>query len=751
MSGVWCYVEREAGGAAIARLRLVDAAQVRVWTPQSLAARSGESPGGDGQASAPGAPAGVERVRQDITRAAIWLRDQLGHDGPDGELVLCLDAAGARCQWISAPSASPSVVSAVALQLATGGTEDGATTTGTAGVWSPAAGQVGVDLSLQPLSPGSPRLPPNGSTLGLLDRFRGRDIVGSDAANPAGVSAAGASGAAPKLGKGARTGGDKPSEPRAGGTGGGGAPQRLAVLAVPDLAVRLLLDELDRLSVRVGEVTSVWHASARAWDPSNAAALSPGRLGDDHGDDRLVASSDPVTAVVVIEPTGRLHWSWAQSGGLLAAGTMRVARVEATMPDAEPAGDADALPRPDVPISVIEIHRADVGRVVAEWLSWAAELGLSPSRVVCIGPGNVVCGGLEGDLPVVTGVGAVGAALAKGWQGAAATAAVIDDPVSTALQRLAAAAGRGNVQPPAGSVGSTPGRARGGAATVRSDDDGRRTLAVTASRPGRAVRTLYAWRGAVLVALAGLLGAGGYVLNRSAADASPLIEAQAAQRETELKRLGGPRSGDLAPDSPTVLVLPALQAAEQKLRDDAGKMPPERPVLSVLSAVLSALDEAGTLVLDENAGQSVRVDSLGVSVALVAQTAAAARDLEQALQKRQVVGGRVQWSTTATVRGDRREVKLTGVYADSVPIRPRSTTPGTAGGKPPPPAGPNAAPTSPAATAPATPAPAPTPAPNPAPTPAATPAPAPAPSETPMATPVPPAPTPKPVQQEPKR
>lgn len=134
----------------------------------------------------------------------------------------------------------------------------------------------------------------------------------------------------------------------------------LGVLCIPDAIVRLWLDALDRLNVRVGAVVSLWHAMAKV------AATE-------------AAGADAVVASVVIDQDRRLVWTWSQGGDLLCAGAVSLMRP------AEPAADEVG------PVAETEDpHAALIAggrRLTLDWLTWSSHLGRVPERVMILGLG----------------------------------------------------------------------------------------------------------------------------------------------------------------------------------------------------------------------------------------------------------------------------------------------------------------------------------------------------------------------------
>lgn len=134
----------------------------------------------------------------------------------------------------------------------------------------------------------------------------------------------------------------------------------LGVLCMPDAIVRLALDALDAVNVRVGSVVSLWHAMARVW-------------GDDAG-------SDSITASVLVDTDQRLVWAWSQGGNLLCGGSVTLVQP----PESQ---NADAGPV-DVPENE-ESHKlvAAGKRLTLDWLTWSQHLGRVPEKAFIVGLG----------------------------------------------------------------------------------------------------------------------------------------------------------------------------------------------------------------------------------------------------------------------------------------------------------------------------------------------------------------------------
>jgi hypothetical protein len=528
-------------------LTLVDGRESRVWH----APRAGTPPaeGGGGESGEPGSgqgDPGPDALTEATRSAAAWIADQVGKGESAPALTLCLDHDGARCSWLTAAGADDRSVAAAVAIAAEGSSvdDDPSAGPGFGAVWAPEHGEAGSDMSVQALAVAAPR------------RAKGE----------------------PKSG---------------GGSDGAAARRRLAVLAVPDLAARLLIDELDKLGVRVEAVTSVWHCAAQAWDPARAEELTAGAMARAgrakeaseglNGGPAGVLSAGPeqVTAVVVIDPSGRLVWSWSRGGALIAAGGQRLRRVADKPPVAdEPGASGLAVSRADgaaeparaapaeAPAAVVEVSRSDTGRVIGEWLAWSVQTGVAPTRVVCVGPANVVCAGLSDDLPGAMGVGAVGSTLARDWPGAAGAGVVEDDPLGATLARLANA----------GPLSAGPPRATA---------DPRVVLTALASRPGRAARGAYRWIAAALLVLAGLIGVLAWRVDRAAAEATAGLEGLRAARAEKVRAVKDlvPRAADPAELDPAGL----LRSKVRDLLRRADAITPEKPILPTLVTILESI------------------------------------------------------------------------------------------------------------------------------------------------------------------
>ncbi|MCB9844975.1 MAG: hypothetical protein H6811_03165 [Phycisphaeraceae bacterium] len=309
-----------------------------------------------------------------------------------------------------------------------------------------------------------------------------------------------------------------------------GAGHRLAVMALRDATVRLTLDELDRRSIDVEVVTTLWHALCLAWDPSGPTRESR-QLAT-----RVVAESRGIIAIVLIDPSGRLVWSWSEDAALLAAGTA-------------------ALPRRDDGPAVTEPL---VGRVAAEWLAWVGQIGKTPGRVLIIGPRSLgEHGGLDGP--------GIGGALTRSWPHTSVDLALVDDPIGETLDRLSAFRATG-ICPP--------------------EDPGRAAVDLS-HRPGRAHRSMYRWLGLILVIGAVILGMVAWTLSRSA----DRTRQAAAEFKAQIRTVYEPF--ELEPASGFIAVENLRQFAQQQRETlrPAADLTPAPPILAELETMMLVLPD----------------------------------------------------------------------------------------------------------------------------------------------------------------
>lgn len=467
--GPTVYIERDGTGAALLGLRLIGEHDEEHWSAPADHDRETDEPGA--ASSATEAPAA----------AAAWIRSRLA-DGRGARIgTLCLDLRGGACSWLDVPSNEDAVVLTAARNAPRGAWGD----------WPD---------------------PPSREAAASFGADGARLDWRASSLQPLAVDAAPRTAGRPLLPK---RGGDEAAAT---------APRRIGVLALSDLPVRLLLDELDARGIAVDRVITLAHAMAAAWDPGASPM-------DGERDDPLVGRDTSDSAVVLVEPAGRLHWCWSSQGRLLASGSSRV--------------DPEAL-EPGT-----ERSASIAGRLGTDWLAWSAQLGRCPGRVLCLVPES---------LGSSDTAGALGRSITSAWPGASVDLLRIEDPIRSTLARLHERSAGGRPQRPVPETAAV------------------RTLE---SRPGRAHRGLYRWTAAVLCVVAAALVVLGVRLRGAAADArheaASLI---AGQRDRVAEVL--PADGDLT--------YPSLAASSERDRlraavPDASAVRPSRPILAAAEEI----------------------------------------------------------------------------------------------------------------------------------------------------------------------
>lgn len=411
---------------------------------------------------------------QAVRFAAEWLRSRLdGHDG-SGIGLLCLDPRGSVCSWVDVPGSEDAVVRAAVRQKPAGAWGDWAGT--------PALDGAGTVASL---------VPQTGSSL---------QPVGDAARNGQGGLALRRSAPVPS--------------------------RRSAVIGVSDMPVRLLLDALDEMRIDVDRVVTLWQAMALAWDPSGERVDS---------DDPLVSSAHADTAVVMVEPGGRVQWVWSSKGELVAAGS-------AMLEEGSLGENAEA-------------RSFGAGRLAVDWLAWTAQLGRSPRRVICL---------LDEQDGTAQGAGAFGEAVTDVWPGASVDLLRLDDPVLSTFLRLQE---------------RTPG------GKLRRDLAKAGQVNTLASRPGRTHRGMYRWMAGAVALGAVALGAAGYKLRASSGEA----EKVAATLRNETNALILSKLGEQADPTYPMLSLQSMLDMERQAINSRQELREVYPVLQAVDDVQFAM------------------------------------------------------------------------------------------------------------------------------------------------------------------
>lgn len=623
MTRIACYIQRSHSGASIVGIRLVAPGFDRLWTP-SPASGSGLGAPGTGEGGNAGAISmvGGQTSVSTIHAAADWIAENLSALNTRELDTICVDPDGSVCTWLSAPSPEPKVIAATMAQLSL---TDSDAASGAAGrlamLSSPDPTTALSEISIQALAVAEP--PGNGEV------------------------------AAPK-----------PARRKGGKTAANAPSSRFALLSIPDSPIRVLVDALDERSIQVGKVTSLWHAVASEFDP--AARAMPGFNADHRsggGTHSLVSASEVPSAILLLDPIGRLVWAWSLGGKLIAGGTMRLKRVAiqretrsedpfAQSDEGDPllAGQSGLAANgsgtePAEYDERFECSTPEVGRLVLDWLSWGAQLGQAPQRVICVGPQTVA--GTIGSIVLRRPGSAASAtpdpthadpapgfaeALAAAWPGATYDFLEHDDPIGLAMQRLTSEAVRGN----------TENRSNNGARTGGAKQlvDPRLELTALSTRPGRSTRSMYRWAALAVLAAAVVVIGLGYQLHRSADRATIAINAAAVKQKEAVDSVATLLPGIAASRNP----LADLTARINEVRKQAEATNPPQPMIPELARLLTAFTEVRDKLPEEKRSElritDISLNPLTAMCRLQVPDNVTGPDIEIALGAKP---GRIRW------------------------------------------------------------------------------------------------------------
>lgn len=391
--------------------------------------------------------------------------------------------------------------------------------------------------------------------------------------------------------------------------------RRLPVLAISDVPGRLLMDALDRVNISVEAAATLWHVMAHTWDPGAPRAGAPLT-------DAMAAHADaPVSGVLMVDPdNSRLLWTWSQAGRLLVAGSMRLRRAPA---------ETTALAEQDAegaaPMTVA-YGADDVSRLTVEWLSWAAQVGQVPTRLVCI-------------VPDQAQAGAFGRALGQSWNGATVDVVVRPDPIGDTLTRAATV------------IENTP-RA--------TDDDPQLALVELSSRPGRSHRRLYMWWSAAVVAGAVVLGIFGWQLQKNAGQSREAVATWVKQQDEAIGQVMPGAKAGVGPENSVYNQLKNEVSRREKANALPGRNDNPMPILQELETLSLVIGNSG-ISLDASQGQGIDIDSRGARVTVLTNTTSDAEALLEAF-KRVSGSNLVDWTSNLSQRNEGEAVRVRGVY-----------------------------------------------------------------------------------------
>jgi hypothetical protein len=398
---------------------------------------------------------------------------------------------------------------------------------------------------------------------------------------------------------------------------------RLPVLAITDAPARLLMDALDRVNIGVDATATLWHLIAHTWDPGAPRTGTPMMPAD------VTPSDAPVTAVVLVDPdNARLLWTWSRAGRLMVAGSMRLRRVHA-----ETTAIAEAGSEAPAPLTV-SYSQEDASRLAIEWLSWAAQVGQAPSRVVCI-------------LPEQTQAGSFGRAIGQAWNGATVDVVVRPDPIGDTLTRGA------------GIIENTP---------KATDDDPQLALVELSSRPGRSHRRLFMWWSAAVMAAAVALGFVGYRLQQNAEQSREAAASwQKQQLDAVTQVMPGAKDG-VGVENNVYNQLKAEVTKRSRALDAPARNDVAVPILQELETI--------SFVIGNNnfALENLDLDTRGARVTILTGSTSEAEAVVEAF--RRIAGSNlVDWSPTFSNRNEGETVRIRGVYTSkwSPQVKPEVT------------------------------------------------------------------------------
>lgn len=370
---------------------------------------------------------------------------------------------------------------------------------------------------------------------------------------------------------------------------------RMAVLTTPDSLVRLWLDQLDRLGVSVGVVMSLWHAVGEAFGERAAASGAGGVEAQDIG---------PLDAVI-LEDSGRLVWSWARGGNLVAAGELSVRR-----------SDFDPLSSEAERWNSEAWFPVAASRLALDWLTWSTHLGASPSRVRVVGSDAKELARILDDR----------------WPQAEVASTAQHDPIGGTLRALAQ-------------------RAEG---KLPDDDDPRRTLVSLSRRRGRAHARLYTWAGVAT----GLCAAAIFAIGWRSMDKRALLGSAAAQVRGETTKVVQEIAPALASNPDKARALDSVLQDMRKARPEITDPPAARPIMNELARLTGAfesLGEAGLFFLDIDLNETLP------NAAVRVPDFATGERLRQALRESP---GAIDWEVTfqRELAQNLQDWKLTGQW-----------------------------------------------------------------------------------------
>lgn len=362
----------------------------------------------------------------------------------------------------------------------------------------------------------------------------------------------------------------------------------VALICIPDALVRLWLDELDVQGVRTGPVYTLWHAMAHTWGEK--------------------VSDQAASAIVLVDPAGRLIWAWTRGKELLTGGLAML------RPTYEQSDDAQTMPRENEDESTprsLALHRMGL-----DWLTWSAHLGMSPERVLVVGPG----------------ASDIASAMSERWKNLTIDADDSEDAIAHALRTIAAAA-------------------------ETSPTSSRFGLTKLSRRPTRATRWQFRWTAAAMLALAIALSLIGQRLGDAA---SKMIRTQSAVRQqTRDEARRETASATITDIATNEDIVNSVNSTLQSMKVEPFRPPPPpRPIYEELARVMSILRKYdGARLAGIALEQEIRG---GPKLQARLPDRRTATEVADALNSD---GAKVRW-TRRTSGGDLADLNLDGKWSD---------------------------------------------------------------------------------------
>ncbi len=361
---------------------------------------------------------------------------------------------------------------------------------------------------------------------------------------------------------------------------------RAAVMASPDVPGRLIKDELDVMGIRIGCITSIWHAIAHVWDPGAGNPM--------HSAQRIVSSDTPIAAAIVLDADAdRLVWTWSRQGRLITGGSARI-QTTRTEHETEPV-----------------VRKEDIARLCADWLGWSSQLGVAPSRIVFVGNPTQVESPTPSDseeeqaTPRYRGLnaGEIGIALSQAWSDATIDLIEHNDPIGETLGKVA-----------------------------QGPRDGLGSLEAITDRPGRAHRSMYRWAGVSLVAVAAVVGIFAYQLVSQAGQIKNKTSAIQIQRMTIIDKFDPQLITSQLPVLDLQNKLAQMRKSQGPLRIARSK-----PILEELETVSYLFGFPGIEI------DSIKLNNATVMVTVRVDDIAQAEQINQNLAS--IKGSHLRWRT----------------------------------------------------------------------------------------------------------